>query len=343
TLFTPGGYRDPRTFKADVQITHTVSGLHLQVLAGYHHTDFLPRVTDLNLAAAPSGTTQEGRAVYGTLVQQGGLLVAMPGSNRRLPGYDLVSAIASTGFSNYYQAGFGLSRETARGLSFSAEYLWSRTRDNWLQSWNGDPADLLSPFPQDRPGHEWVEGISDFDVPHRVTVLATWRAGGKTPVSVGARYRFRSGFPFTPGFPAGVDANGDGSSANDPAFVDPSIPGITPLLNTHPCLRDQTGRFAARNSCREAGNHALDVNLTLGLPFHSLGGRLELRLDVFNLATTATGVVDRALVLVDPAGSVTTDSQGNITLPLVANPDFGKLLARRTPPRIVRFGLQLAY
>ncbi|HXI21858.1 MAG TPA: TonB-dependent receptor, partial [Gemmatimonadales bacterium] len=63
TLFTPGGYRDPRTFKADVQITHTVSGLHLQVLAGYPHTDFLPRVTDLNLAAAPSGTTQERRAV----------------------------------------------------------------------------------------------------------------------------------------------------------------------------------------------------------------------------------------------------------------------------------------
>jgi phage terminase large subunit-like protein len=76
---------------------------------------------------------------------------------------------------------------------------------------------------------------------------------------------------------------------------------------------------------------------------HSLGGRLELMVDVLNVVATATGVVDRAVVLVDPTATVTTDALGNVTLPLIANPRFGKLLSRRTEPRIVRFGFRVAY
>jgi len=345
TLFSPkDDYKNPRTRKFDLQLDQGFpNGIRARLFGGYHHTDFLLRRDDINLLGSAAGRTQEGRPVYGTLVQQGGLIVAAPGSNRRLAGYDLVSALVSTGYADFYQAGISLSRETTRGLSVTASYLWSRARDNWLQSWTGDPTDELSPFPQDLPGNEWAAGVSDFDVPHRASVLATWRSTGNVPFSLGARYRYRTGYSFTPGFPDGVDANGDGSGRNDPAFVDPALPGMGAIISANSCLKDQVGHFAARNSCRDGANHALDLNASLGLPVRSLGGRLLLMLDVFNLASTTSGLIDRALVRVDPAGTLTTDPQGNVTLPLLSNPNFGKLLARRSDPRILRLGLRLDY
>lgn len=345
TLFSPQDkYKNPRTTKVDVELTRVVQSLGtVRLTGGYHHTDFLLRRTDLNLLPSATGNTQEGRPVYGTLLQEGGLLAADPGSNRRIAGYDLVSALSSTGFQNHYEVGLLFSREAARGVSISGGYVWSRTRDNWLQSWTGDPADELSPFPQDTPGSEWAEGRSDYDLPHRATAQLSWTTGARMPVTLGARYRFRSGLPFTPGFRPGVDANADGSGRNDPAYIDPAVPGMPSLLSTQPCLKDQSGEFAARNSCREPASHALDLSASVGLPMRSLGGRLELMVDVFNLAASATGVVDRAVLLVDPAGTLTTDALGNVTLPLIANQRFGKLLSRRAEPRMVRFGLRLAY
>jgi hypothetical protein len=345
TLFSPRDeYKNPRTTKVDVELTRVLQGLGtVRLTGGYHHTDFLLRRTDLNLLGAPTGVTQEGRPVFGTLLQEGGVLAAAPGSNRRINGYDMVSALSSTGFQDHYEVGVLFSREAARGLSISGGYVWSRTRDNWLQSWSGDPADELSPFPADQLGREWAEGRSDFDLPHRATALLSWTTGSRSPVTIGARYRFRSGLPFTPGFRPGVDANADGSGRNDPAFLDPAVPGMPGLLTTNPCLKEQSGEFAGRNSCREPASHALDLSASVGLPLRSLGGRLEFMVDVFNLAATATGVVDRAVLLVDPAGTVITDALGNVTLPLIANPRFGKLLSRRTEPRMVRFGLRLAY
>ncbi len=349
TLFSPAGkYRNPRTTKFDLALSRTLGGgsgalTRVDLSAGYHHTDFLLRRSDLNLLPAPTGTTQEGRQVFGTLLQEGGLVVAAPGSNRRFSGFDVVSALASTGFSNHYEASIDISREAATGLSFEASYMWSRTRDNWLQSWTGDPTDQLSPFPLDKPGKEWAEGTSDFDIPHRAVVLASWTTAGHVPFVIGARYRYRSGLPFTPGFRPGVDANGDGSGRNDPAFLDTAVPGLSQVIGQNDCLRSQVGKFAERNSCREAANHALDVSASVGLPVRSLGGRVMVLVDVFNVVSTPTGLVDRALLLVDPAGTVTTDALGNVTLPLLANPRFGKLLSRRTDPRMVRLGLRVAY
>jgi len=349
TLFSPTGkYRNPRTTKLDVVVSRTLGGgtgslTRVNLSAGYHHTDFLLRRSDLNLLPAPSGTTQEGRQVFGTLAQEGGLVVAAPGSNRRFSGFDLVSALASTGFSDHYEVSVGISREASTGLSFAASYLWSQTRDNWLQSWTGDPTDELSPFPLDKPAKEWAKGRSDFDIPHRAVVLASWSTAGRVPLVIGARYRYRSGLPFTPGFRPGVDANGDGSGRNDPAFLDTAVPGLSQVIGQHDCLKSQVGKFAERNSCHEEANHALDLSASVGLPVRSLGGRVMVLVDVFNAVSTPTGVVDRALLLVDPAGTVTTDALGNVTLPLLANPRFGKLLSRRTDPRMVRLGLRVAY
>jgi hypothetical protein len=342
-LFSPAGrFRDPRTTKLDLEINRKLpGGLVLRLTGRYHRSDFLLRRSDLNLQPTPTGVTQEGRAVYGQLVQSGGLVVASPGSNRRLPNFDLVSGFSSAGTQDFYEAVFLLAREFGRGLEMSAAYSISRTRDNWPQSWTGDPAEELSPFPSERVARGWAKGISDFDIPQRAMLVASWHSLGRILVSVAGRFRYQSGFPYTPGFQPGVDANGDGSGRNDPAFLDPVIPGLAALVPRYACLSGQEGGFARRNSCREPGRHALDLGAAVGLPVRSLGGHIEATFDVINLVSSRAGVVDRALVLVDPAGTLVTDPSGNVTLPLLANRQFGKLLSRRDEPRIVRVGLRL--
>jgi hypothetical protein len=267
--------------------------------------------------------------------------VASPGSNRRLLNYDLVSGFSSTAAQDFYEGAAAVERSVGSGLSFAVEYALSQTRDNWLQGWTGDPVDELSPFPKDPIGGGWAKGTSDFDIPQRAVVTALWRSHGRFRVTVGGRFRYQSGFPFTPGFQPGVDANGDGSGGNDPAFIDSNIQDMPVVVSQNDCLKDQVNAFAKRNSCREPGRHAFDLSGSVALPVHSIGSRVEVTLDVVNLVASRTGVYDRALVLVDPQGTLTTDGSGNVILPLVANPRFGKLLSRRDEPRILRLGLRL--
>jgi hypothetical protein len=54
------------------------------------------------------------------------------------------------------------------------------------------------------------------------------------------------------------------------------------------------------------------------------------------------GLRDHALYLVDRTGTLTTNaSTGVVTVPLIANPAFGDLLARRSSGRAVRLGLRV--
>lgn len=345
-LFSPSEqYRDPRATKLDLEIRREVAdGLSLRLTGRYHHTDYLLRRTDLNLLSTPTGVTAEGvdgsRPIYGTLAKSGAMVFATPGSNRQLTGFDLVSAFSSTAGQDFSEVSVGVDRVFMRSLSVSAVYAISRTRDNWPQSWTGDPTDELSPFPEQPIGRGWAKGTSDFDVPHRALVTASWQSRGKLPLRLRGRYRYHSGLPYTPGFQPGVDVNADGSGRNDPAFVDATIPGMPAQVLRNDCLADQVGLIARRNSCREDGRHGLDLGGAIALPLRSLGGRVEVTLDIVNLVSSRTGVVDRALVLVDPQAPLVTDAQGNVTLPLLANPRFGKLLSRRDEPRVVRLGLR---
>lgn len=329
-------YRPPRTLKADAGLTRALAaGTTLSLNAGYHHTDYLLRRVDLNRAPA-SGTTQGGRPVHGQLVRQGGLVSPAPGSNRRFTDFDLVSGLVPTGYADYLELTAAIERRVARGLTLLASYTFSRTEDNTPGLLSGDPADQLDPFPGGLDGAEWSDGRSDLDIPHRVAATLSYTGGGRTPLTVAARYRMRSGLPFTPGFAPGVDVNGDGSGQNDPVFYG-SLGGAT-LAG---CAGVAGTGFAARNSCRGDMVSSLDLRLAVGLPVGGSG--LTLTVDAFNVVATATGLLDRAAVLVDPAGTFAVDGAGNVTIPLVGNPNFGSLLSRRGEPRTVRFGLRLEY
>jgi hypothetical protein len=308
----------------------------LRIRGGYHHTDFLLRRDNINLPAGPLAYDGDGRAIWGALDHRGSILAPVPGSNARVSGFDQVWGLTSTGYSRQRFASAALTHERPGGIAVHAEYTWSRTEDNLAGMLSADLADrALVVDPTATEG--WSDGRSDLDVPHQLSLTARLGGGPADRHVIAARWRWRSGLPFTPGFAPGVDVNGDGSSANDPVGLE-SVAGVRGLLTDAGCTVDGPG-VAARNSCRGPAVHGLDVEL--GYRLWGTGSRrLDITLEGFNLIASGTGLVDRAAVLVDPSGSITTSANGTLVLPLVLNDHFGELQSRRTAPRTVRLGLR---
>lgn len=326
--------RAPRSVGASFGVSQTLGGgWSVHVDGSYRRTDFLMRRRNLNLPVAPQAVDAYGRDVYGTLQQDGSLVTATGSDARRFPAFGEVRALDPDGWSEYQGVTFSLEHSASDHWVYAA-YTRSKTTDNWVGASRGSPdAELLPLLPG---SSDWSDATSDFDVPNRATAAASASIGFAT---VSAAYHYRSGLPFTPRYRAGVDANGDGSIRNDVAFVDAST--VDPLLSDWACLKDQVGGFAVRNSCRAPAGQSVDVRLRLGLG--RIGGHeASLVVDGFNLIESKDGLVDDALVLVDPAGSIATSADGStVTVPVSVNPDFGRVLYPSSRGRIVRIGLRL--
>jgi hypothetical protein len=61
----------------------------------------------------------------------------------------------------------------------------------------------------------------------------------------------------------------------------------------------------------------------------------------FNLTEPEQAVWDHALYAVDPAVPLVVGAGGQVTVPLVVNPNFGRRLVLKTPGRTVRLGLRV--
>ncbi len=333
-------FRPPRSTRASIGFSTSLGSLAVLHLSGVHrHTDFLVRRHDLNRVPTSVAEDQYGRSIYGDLVQYGGLLAVEPGSNRRFDSFDMVSALDTDGYSDYWGFTARVERRVGDVLNLFAGYTRSTTEDNWLSGLGGIELQI-TPFPEGLGATDWAAGRSDFDQPHRFTFGTTIEVG---PVSLSGFYRYESGLPFTPGFRHGVDANGDGSSRNDPAYVDDQVPGMTELLSGWECLGSQVGSFAERNSCRGPGLQTLDVRLSLS-PVSIGRYPVELVVDGLNLLDADVADLDRAVYLVDRDGSLSVDgATGDVTVPLLANGNFGNPVARRGVGRAVRIGLRVNY
>ena len=335
-------FQPPRTARVGFGIAGNLGGVLLRLQSDYRHTEFLPVRRDLNLALNPSARDQFGRPIYGTLTKASSLLGAMPGSNRRFAGFDEVSTLDPSGASDYTGFTVGLERDVLTGFALMASYTYSRTRDNWYGA-RGDGAEAqFVPF-ADSTGHStWARDRSDFDVPQRIVLGAEWRLRGRLAPRIAVLYRMQSGYPFTPGFRDGVDANGDGSARNDPAFVTDTVSGATDIVGGASCLRTQIGNFAARNSCRDPSQGWLDLRLAATVA-RTRGGEAELMVDGFGLAHSGADLYDHALYLVDATRPLTTSAAGVVTVPLVANPNFGQPLVHRVSGALWRAGLRVTF
>lgn len=344
TLTLPAvAFQGPVSTRAGLQISRGLaSGVELVLGGIYRRTEMLPRRSDLNRSIDPGAHDQYGRAVYGTLQQRGSLLAAASGSNRRFTEFDVVSALDVDGWSEYRGLEASLNARLLSGLQVQARYTYSKTEDNWFMAREGGGVAALSPLGE-TGSVDWTEGRSDFDVPQRALLGAELALPALRGVRLAALYRYRSGYPFTPGFHAGVDANGDGSLNNDPAAVDAQSAGFTELAARWPCLAEQAGTFAQRNSCRAESASFLDARVAVGL-FGSNGRKAELVFDALNLVATGGAEVDRALYLVDTQRLLSVNSaSGQVSVPLIINPQFGAPLMRASASRTLRIGLRVSY
>lgn len=326
-------FAPPRTARLSAGITRALApSTSIQLAGTIRRTDNLPRRADLNLSDEPVLQDQYGRALYGTLVKQGGRLVATPGTNRRFSEYDEVAAISADGESRYWGVTLALDHAAGDAFSVFGSYTISRTTDAWFGARDGGWTQTMPPGFAD-----WIDDTSDFDVPHRGLIGAVARA--PFGLTLSALYRAQSGLPFTPGFRPGVDANGDGIANNDPAFVDASIPGMSDLIARWSCLAEARGKFAGRNACRADPVHTLDANAALHL-FTVNGMSASVIVAALDLLDAERRMPDSALYLIDlDASLVVTDDV--VTVPLVANPAFGEPRAWPLSGRTLRLGLSL--
>ena len=332
------GVESPRTRRTHVGLWQLLGRSTVFRASGsFRRTEFLLRRTDLNLMTEAAGSDQFGRPVLGQLAQQGAVLTAVPGSNRRFTEFDQVWALNPDGWSEQIAATVSLDHRVYDWLELFGSYTWSRTEDNWLGVNSGRPDAALDPGLDDLGFAPWSEGRSDLDVPHRVAAGLSLRFPEGT---VTATYRFRSAYPFTAGYRAGVDANGDGSASNDVSFV-PDDPAILDLARRWDCLARALEQFARRNGCRGGGVHALDIRLGITL-FGSGGRRVELVVEGFNLLESHVGLRDTALLFVDGSRQVSVDAgTGDVDVPVTVNPRFGRKLTSTSAGRMLRIGFRL--
>jgi hypothetical protein len=315
----------PVTTRASFGITRALGlGTALHFGAVLRQTENLPRRRDLNLRTEPGLSDQYGRPVYGPLQQLGRVLQPEPGQNRRFGEFDAVSAISTDASSTYWGVMAAVERQAGQWLRLTGRYTYSGTRDDWVDPVPGQPFLPLSPFQDDQEVGVWRDGTSYFDVPHRAAAAFELQMPFAPMVRFGAVGRLSSGHVFTPGLGPGVDANGDGVSGNDPAFVDADLPGMDAVLGDWTCLRSSVGRFAERNSCRLPMETAVDAWLGVRWPaVRGVSG--ELRVEGLGLVNDGAGYYDTGLLRVDPGGALATDpTTGVVTVPLEVNPRFGK-------------------
>ncbi|HEX2166832.1 MAG TPA: TonB-dependent receptor [Longimicrobiales bacterium] len=329
-------FAPPQSTRVTAGIAHSLDArTSVHVSGVIRRTTNLPRSTDLNRLPLPAARDQYGRPVYGELVKQGGLLVREPGTGRRFSEYDEVAAISADGESDHWGVTVGIDRDLADGLGVLARYTYARTTDNWFGAAQGG---WMVPLPQDA-GDEWLDGTSDFDVPHRLSAALFYRA--PFGVELAGVYRLESGLPFTPSFRTGVDANADGSLRNDAAFVDGGIAGMDELMSEWSCLGESEGALAARNSCRTDAVHTLDLRAAVTV-LRFAGASASLAIEAFDLLEGTRTVPDAALYLIDPAADLVTDTEARtVTVPLIVNEAFGTELTRRHSGRKLRLGISL--
>jgi hypothetical protein len=298
-VFDPA-FRFPRNLKLALGADHrlpwgmvgTIDLLYTRAVNQYD-------LVDLNLEPPAAVAVGEGnRLLYGTVDSLG---AGTP--SRRSANFGPVIQVRNARGNQAISITAQLQKRFANGTEIGASYTYGRSRDRLSASADDTEGDVDFTSLDGSLGHRRIT-TSLWDVPHRVTLLAT------TNLPLGFRmslfYEGRSGGPFTYGISG--DANADGLLGDDIVYLphdsrpggdvslavfDKSTGDLVPapaaeyqrldrFILGESCLREQRGRIMRRNSCRSPWTNNTEARLSKIFP--TFGGHsLELSLDVFNL------------------------------------------------------------
>ena len=277
TTFAPGT-RFQQAVKLDLGLEHDFGRGYVASLDVLHtRTRSTLTIVDNNLAAPTMSA--EGRAMYGSISVTGAAHPARIDAAHFGPVYefqnrtgDRETAVATE-----------MHRAWSSGLFLQLGYAWSRAED--LISLFGTSSTIMF---QNNP----IDGSiaarrlrrSNRDVPQTATAAAVVPLAFSTTASF--VLRAHSGAPYA--YLVGGDANADGTSGNDLAYIPrnardislvspDSFAKLDTFIERAECLRTQRGRVMSRNSCRNPRAQSLDVRLAKDI--HGL----EVSADIFNL------------------------------------------------------------
>ena len=229
-----------------------------------------------NLNYVPIGALPDGRLTY----------------TKKDPNLNDVIVLANTSRGSSWTTTLKVERPFANGFFASASYLYNRAksindgttsvaRSNW--AFGSSVSDDVNNPPL---------ATSDYETGHRVTLTAT------IPIPITSTVRSMASFYYNGqnGQPYSIvfngDANADGVTTNDIAFV-PATPDqvvltngtwdqLNDYINSECSMRDHRGSIPIRNSCHAPWINSLDFRYGVTVP---TGGRtkIELTMDVFNL------------------------------------------------------------
>jgi len=297
-VFDPG-FRFPRNLKLALGVDHRfrsgwVGTLDFLYTGGIDQYDLV----DVNLEAPYLATGEDSRPVYGTFDDQG-----TPSPTRRDPAFGPVIVTRNSRGNRAYSLTGQLQKQFANGTELGVSYTYSRSRDRLSPGLDNTDGDVDFTLLDGTLDHRNVR-TALWEVPHRLTVLATANLPGAVRFSL--FYEGRSGSPFTYGIEG--DANADGFGGDDIAYVPADArPGgdielvvldtltglnvaapqavydtVTRFIRNQSCLGRQRGHLMRRNSCRLRWSSGTQARLAKVVPTFS-GHTLELTLDIFNL------------------------------------------------------------
>ena len=235
---------------------------------------------------------------------------------RLYPAFGVRDVRTSEGNSTYHALQARVDRRFAGGFQLSASYTWSKFLDSTSEG--GGNQNIQQPdrmnrtsVPVSQGALKLDRGLSDFDRPHRLTIVTLWalpgpRSGwwkyGLGGWSIAGITTFQSGTPFT--VANGSDRNNDGIPADRPDIGNPGAP-----LNSRAVIfpRCATGyqnpdagacvspgdvhwvegigfpnaSTVGRNTLRTGGTNNFDLNLSKSFPIGEKR-RLEFRWEALN-------------------------------------------------------------
>ncbi len=258
-------------------------------------------VTDANLAAPSGISAGEGdRLLYGTVDPTTGAATARRTSAAFGQVVHVSNAIGDRSLSVSGQ----LRAHLGDAFNGHALYSYTHARDRMSLVHIAARA-MLEGTVLDGTHERRRLATSGFEIPHRVQVTTDVRLPYGT--RLGLLYTGSSGRPFT--YTVQGDANADGLGVNlrqDPAYIprgradiaidangtaagvggaaqqDSAYAELDAFIQGMKCLREQRGRIAARNSCRNPWFGTLNARLTTVLPT-TAGQSIEVAADLYNV------------------------------------------------------------